>query len=151
MGVEEDTEHPLLQHVPAPWAARYRRIAELARQLGRMPRRSDVSVEPADISWVADQKRADQKRAEGLSPEQEELLGQLPGWEMSTRDGAWEQRADDLRRFIAEHGREPRRRAAEAPERSLANWVARQRAALDRGRLRPWQVLAFQYALRRLS
>jgi len=148
--VEENTEHPPLQHVPASWDTRYRRIAELANQLGRMPRRSDAGVEPADISWVADQKRADQKRAEGLSPEQAELLAQLPGWEMSTRDGAWEQRADDLRQFIAEHERDPRRRAPDAPERSLANWVARQRAALAEGRLRPWQVRALEYALRRL-
>jgi len=143
LGVKENQDHPYLEYVPASWAMRYRRIARLADARRRVPRRSDEGVDPADVSWIADQ-----KRAEGLSFRQRWLLALLPGWEESTRDGAWYKRAEDLRQFIATHERLPRVRTTDAFERALAHWLSRQRVAVKENRLSRERADALAYALR---
>jgi hypothetical protein len=124
---------------------RYRRIAQLAETLGRLPRRSDDGVLPADVSWVADQRRAPR-----LSTRQQWLLTLLPGWDEGARDGAWFKRAEDLRRFVREYGRRPRVRSADPTERALAYWYSRQHSAAEKGLLGPERVEALSYALRDL-
>lgn len=143
--MNEYSEHPLLERVPARWAARYRRIARLADSLGRLPRRSDDGVDPADVSWVADQ-----RRSTTLLSSQRWLLALLPGWDEGTRDGAWYARAEDLRHFIGVQERMPRVRTADRFERALAYWYSRQHAAARKGLLRPERAVALAYALRQL-
>jgi len=139
------SDHPFLDHVPPRWAARYRRVAQLADTLGRLPRRSDDGVLPADVSWVADQ-----RRATNLSTRQRWLLTLLPGWDEGTRDGRWFKRAEDLRQFAREHGRRPQVRTANKFERALAHWYSRQHTAAEKGRLSPERQEALSYALRDL-
>ena len=143
--MNDNSEHPYLRQVPAQWAARYQRISHLAETLGRLPRRSDAGVDPADVSWVADQ-----RRSIALSSRQRWLLALLPAWDEGTRDGAWYTRAEDLRGFIAKHKRMPRIRTSDDFERALAYWYSRQRTAARDGLLPPARADALAYALREL-
>lgn len=145
--MNDNTQHPPpeLEHVPAAWASRYRRIHHIAERLGRLPRRSDNGIDAADVSWIADQ-----RRSTTLGLRQRRLLALLPGWSEGTRDGAWYERAEALRAFIARQQRMPRVRSDDAVERALAYWCSRQQVAARRGLLDPERVAALEYALRDL-
>jgi len=132
--------------LPPRWAARYDRLAAIAARLGRLPRRSDSGVDPKDVGWIADQ-----RRALNLTPAQEYALAQLRGWVEGTRSGAWYQRAEELRVFIERHGRRPRVRAQEQPERALAHWFSRQVLCHRRGELSDERTRALRYVLRALD
>jgi len=126
------------------WWARYERVAHHAHRLGRLPRLSD-GVDPADVGWPASQ-----RRATTLTPQQRDALESLPGWSYHPRDDAWDQRAEELRQFIALHARAPRVRGPIPGESGLAHWYSRQRIADADGRLTPERALTLRYATRRL-
>jgi len=134
------------EDLPPRWKARYDRIAEVTALLGRLPRRSDPNVNPRDVAWIADQ-----RRALNLTPAQSYALAQLPGWFEGTRDGAWYARAEELRAFIDLRGRRPRVRAGDQEERALAHWYSRQHVALRRGELRVERASALIYVFRALG
>ncbi len=134
--------HDSRSSIPAHWKARYERIAVIARELGRLPRRSD-DVDPADVVWIADQRRSN-----SLSFDQQRALAQLPGWSEGTRDGAWYERAEELRRFLIVHHRAPRVRSNEPAERALAHWHSRQRVAASRGQLSRDRLAGLKYVTR---
>jgi hypothetical protein len=94
---------------------------------------------------------SNQRRSWSLTEEQQRLLSELPGWSWTPHDERWEERAEDLRVFIATHGRAPRVRAVHVRERSLAQWYSRQRVALQRGDLDPHRAVAFSYVVRGLT
>lgn len=137
---------PRPEDLPPRWAARYDRVAAVAAQLGRLPRRSDRGIDPKDVGWIADQ-----RRALNPTPAQEHALAQMPGWVEGTRDGAWYGRAEQLRSFIELHERRPRVRADVREDRALAGWFSRQHVALLRGHLTDDRARALQYALRKLE
>ncbi|SDT03694.1 helicase associated domain-containing protein [Microbacterium paraoxydans] len=125
-----------------PWWAAYERVAEHAYALGRLPRLSDGV--PADVvGWAAGQRRATM-----LTADQKAALRALPGWSDRPRADAWEERAEELRRFIAAEGRLPRVRGTLPGESALAHWVSRQRVAEADGRLSPERVRLLAYATR---
>lgn len=125
-----------------PWWAAYERVAEHAYALGRLPRLSDGV--PADVvGWAAGQRRATM-----LTPDQKAALRALPGWSDRPRADAWEERAEQLRRFITAEGRAPRVRGTIPGESALAHWHSRQRVAEADGRLSPERVRLLAYATR---
>ena len=139
------SQQPDLYHVPAQWAKRFKRIAAIADELGRLPRRSDDGIDSADVAWIADQ-----RRSTTLTTQQQRALAQLPGWTEGTRDGSWYERAEDLSAFVAQHQRMPRIRTADGFERALAHWCSRQRVAARDGMLAPERAAALAYAMRGL-
>lgn len=127
-----------------PWWASYERVAEHARALGRLPRLSDGV--PADVvGWAAGQ-----RRATTLTADQKAALVSLPGWSDKPRADAWEDRAEELRRFITVEGRPPRVRGSIPGESALAHWFSRQRVAEADGRLSPERVRLLTYATRNI-
>ncbi|WP_091232183.1 helicase associated domain-containing protein [Microbacterium sp. 3J1] len=127
-----------------PWWANYEKVAEQAHALGRLPRLSDGV--PADIvGWASGQ-----RRATTLTADQKVALAALPGWSERPRADAWEERADELRRFIATEGRAPRIRGALPGESALAHWFSRQRVAEAAGRLTAERARLLGYATRTL-
>lgn len=126
------------------WWTRYHRIAAIAEQLGRLPRLSD-NVDPADVGWPANQ-----RRATTLNPEQRAALEALAGWSSNPRDDAWEARAEELHRFIATYARAPRVRGGIPGEPALAHWLSRQRLADRAGELGAERSAALRYATRAL-
>lgn len=127
-----------------PWWANYEKVAEHAHALGRLPRLSDGI--PADIvGWAAGQ-----RRATTLTTDQKAALAALPGWSERPRADAWEERADELRRFIATEGRAPRIRGVLPGESALAHWFSRQRVAEAAGRLTTERARLLAYATRTL-
>lgn len=145
-GYGMDTPHP----APHPrrdlshWWARYDRVASHAHLLGRLPRLSD-HVDPADVGWPASQ-----RRATTLDTDQRAALAALPGWSDHPRADSWEQRAEELRVFIATHHRAPRVRGDMDGESALAHWHSRQRVADTQGRLTTERSRALRYATRAL-
>lgn len=125
------------------WFARYDRIAAIAAALGRLPRLSD-GVRPADVSWVANQ-----RRATTLSAEKEAALSALPGWSTRPRDERWLNRAEELRTFIQTHDRAPRVRSEVPGEAALAHWSSRQRVKMRDGTLGSARADVYRYATRR--
>jgi Helicase associated domain. len=124
------------------WWSRYHRIAHVADDLGRLPRRSD-DVDARDVAWLANQ-----RRSVSHTPEQTRALERLPGWFETTRGGAWQVRAEQLRRFIDEHGRRPRQRSVDSTESALAHWYSRQLVARRKGQLAPQRVTIMAYVMR---
>jgi hypothetical protein len=138
-----DPAHPNTQSRER-WFARYERIAVITVNLGRLPRLSD-GVRPADVSWVANQ-----RRATTLSAEQKAALRALPGWSARPRDERWLDRAEELRTFIHTHKRAPRVRGAIPGETALAHWSSRQRVKMRDGTLSRARTNAYRYATRSL-
>ncbi|MGZ0712307.1 helicase associated domain-containing protein (plasmid) [Coraliomargarita sp. W4R53] len=137
------------QHLPnsskrdlTQWWMRYHRVERIATQLGRLPRLSD-GADPADVGWAANQ-----RRATSLTPEQFAALAALPGWSNRPRADAWEARAEELRNFIAAHGRMPRVRGEVEGESALAHWFSRQRLVDRAGELGHERSTALRYATR---
>lgn len=127
-----------------PWWANYERVAAHAHALGRLPRLSDGV--PADlVGWAAGQ-----RRATSLTADQRAALAALPGWSDRPRADAWEERAEELRRFIAAEGRVPRVRGDVPGESALAHWYSRQRVAERRGLLSPERARLLAYSTRGL-
>ncbi|MGZ0711302.1 Helicase associated domain protein (plasmid) [Coraliomargarita sp. W4R53] len=124
------------------WWARYRRVEQIANRLGRLPRLSD-GVEPADVGWPANQ-----RRATTLTVEQRAALELLPGWSSKPLSDAWESRAEELRRFINDRERAPRVRGDLPGEAALAHWHSRQRVAERNGTLSKDQIRILRYASR---
>ena len=133
------------QSAPEHWKVRYRRIAELAARLGRLPRLSD-KLDSTDVSWIANQ-----KRSTTLTTEQQTALEQIAGWRTASRDGAWEERAEELRVFIKAHGRMPRIRGKNPRESALAHWTSRQQVAQRDELLSAERIQALGYATRTRS
>jgi ribosomal protein S18 len=125
----------------------YRRAAELKRAVemfGRMPREGDP-VQPGLVSWVKNQ-----RRFPNLSAKQVELLEAIPGWSWDPHADCFDKRVEALADFIASTGRIPRRRSGDANERSLGEWLGRQRRSEGAGRLDSERAAKLGYALRRL-
>jgi len=127
----------------AAWRQKYDRVRPICERLGRTPRLSD-GVPATLVNWLSGQ-----RRATSLSNEQKRALQALPGWSWEPRQAAWMERADDLRAFIATHGRMPRER--DPDESALAHWYSRQRVALREGRLSAERRAALEYAVRHLG
>jgi hypothetical protein len=127
------------------WMRRYDTVRRLSKSQGRLPTRSS-SPDLALVAWISNQ-----RRAWNLTLEQQRLLSELPGWSWAPHQDRWEQRAEELRLFIATHGRAPRARAAHLDERSLAHWYSRQRIAVQRGDLNQERTAALAYAIRGLT
>jgi hypothetical protein len=101
-------------------------LAEFRSINGRLPTKyAVVEPEAALGKWLS----ALVSRKTRLSAVQIALLDDLvPGW--NTRlDDAWNAKAQQLARFVAEERRLPRHRMAEAEERSLDNWLNMQSRA----------------------
>lgn len=73
-------------------------------------------------------------RAQRAHPAADVLDDIAPGWRAG-EDDPWEQAAVRVARWIGEHGRMPRRRAQELPERSYGAWLRSQRVDATRRRL----------------
>lgn len=138
-----DDSHPSKRDLTA-WWARYYDVAHLASQLGRLPRLSD-GVAPAHVSWPAAQ-----RRATTLNAQQRAALAALPGWSNNPRNDAFEDRAEELRVFIATRARAPRVRGKEPGEVALAHWLSRQRVAMAEGRLTAERARVLSYVTRQL-
>ena len=126
------------------WWERYDRIAYHAERLGRLPRLSD-GVEARDVRWPAAQRRATR-----LTSAQRAALAALPGWSDNPRADTWEERADELRRFITTHHRAPRVRGDLPGESALAHWLSRQVVAAADGALDADRLRALRYVTRGL-
>lgn len=124
------------------WWARYRRVEQIANRLGRLPRLSD-GIDPADVGWPANQ-----RRATTLTAEQRTALEALPGWSPQPLADAWETRAEELRQFVAANGRVPRVRGDLPGESALAHWQSRQRTAERNGTLSDERRRILRYASR---
>lgn len=133
------------QRPPAEWTRRYDEVRRLARSQRRLPTRGSTA-DSALVAWVSNQ-----RRAWNLSAEQQRLLSELPGWSWTPHEERWEERAEDLRMFIATYGRAPRARAVHVRERSLAHWHSRQRVAQQNGELDPHRAVLLSYATRGLT
>ncbi len=127
-----------------PWWINYEKVAEYAHTLGRLPRLSD-GIPQGIVGWAASQ-----RRATTLTADQKAALAALPGWSEHPRADAWEERAEDLRCFIATEGRTPRVRGVLPGESALAHWFSRQRVAEANGRLTPERLRLLTYATRTL-
>lgn len=127
-----------------PWWATYERVAAHAWALGRLPRLSD-GVTADLVGWAASQ-----RRALTLTADQKAALAALPGWTDRPRADAWEDRAEELRRFIATEGRAPRVRGDLPGESALAHWHSRQRVAERHGLLSPERAQLLAYSTRTL-
>lgn len=106
------------------WWELAHQLAQIADQLGRLPQPSDEHVPPSLLMWVRNQ-----RRALGLTGEQQHALERVEGWSWAPREDHWEDRLAEVARFFATKERAPRVRAAEEPEASLGLWLARQRRA----------------------
>ncbi|MFS0732959.1 helicase associated domain-containing protein [Microbacterium sp. 1P10UB] len=133
------------QRPPAVWMQRYDQVRRFAQSAGRLPTQASTT-DSALVTWMSNQ-----RRSWNLSAEQQRLLAELPGWRWAPHEERWEERAEDLRMFVAAHGRPPRVRAVHARERSLGQWYSRQRLAHQRGELNPRRAVAFSYAIRGLT
>lgn len=111
---------------------------------GRDP--SQVSADPDEKTlgqWLSHQRRLARK---GTMPDQrrQNMDQANPHWLSPGRDAeqAWEARAQEYRKFVAEHGHDPKSRATEDGEAgqkqaALGLWLSRQRAAARAGILAP--------------
>lgn len=101
---------------------------------------SQVAEDPDERrkgSWLSHQRhrRNNRDKGKGLTLSDERLAAldaAAPGWEITRRtDTVWQERADSLTAFIAEHGRLPR-----SSERDLYQWMKAQRVSSDPDRVR---------------
>ena len=122
----------------AQWNATYAAVKKYADDHGRIPTRAD------DLrlsNWLACQRFA--LRRERLRADRAAALAALPGWReslCSTRSRQpWERRCDQVRGFIARHGRYPDAGGSSPAERALAQWVTAQREQLRRDGLAPYR------------
>lgn len=125
---------------PERWQLRYEQLLRAQAELGRLLRRGDP-VPPGLVDWMKNQ-----RRNPALTDEQARLLERIPGLTWEPKDDAFEERAEALRLYIAEHRREPRRRSANADERALAEWLGRQRRRASRGQLNAERLRLLTYA-----
>lgn len=122
------------------WETTYQTVQRLAQELGRLPRLSD-GADPRTVNWIANQRRAVR-----LRNHQRAALECLPGWSWDPKQDAWLERAEQVRQFIATHGRTPRQRVPE--ESALAHWLSRQKVAHRKGQLSEERSQILEYVLR---
>ena len=83
-------------------------------------------------TWLANQKLAYKRRR--LTSDKIALLQEL-GISWNSYETNWGQFLSDLRNFIASNNRWPSNKAQDGKERSLANWVTRQRRSCEQNKL----------------
>lgn len=121
-----------------PWTERVQELAEFKRAQGRFPR-GYIEAEQQLYSFMQYQ-RQQYRSGKLLEPRKRHLDESVPGWltppKKEREQALWEQRAGELKRFVAEHGRYPRYKTAVEPlEKVLAVWMQRQSYCLRRGML----------------
>ncbi|PZT86047.1 MAG: hypothetical protein DI630_35510, partial [Gordonia sp. (in: high G+C Gram-positive bacteria)] len=72
-------------------------------------------------------------------------LEALPGFSWAPLLEGWERRLEECDTFLRMHRRAPRLRSADPSERGLAEWIKRQRARRQAGRLSESQLHALAY------
>lgn len=107
------------------WSKRYQELTEYKNTHGDL----DVSSgnESGLISWMNSQRK--QKKKGALSSDKEALLNAI-GFSWTVLDTQWEDAAEELRSFIAEHGH------ADVPQRhssGLGAWLNTQRKSVKKG------------------
>ncbi|MFJ7751832.1 helicase associated domain-containing protein [Arthrobacter sp. NPDC097144] len=121
------------------WEERAAQLADFRQAHGRFPR---GYIEGEQQLYTFMQYQRQQYRAGKLPEPRKSFLDEhLPGWltppKKEREEALWEQRAQELEKFIAENGRYPRYKTAVEPlEKVLAVWMQRQRDCLRRGTLR---------------
>ncbi len=126
------------------WLSRYNDYVAFFRENSRLPS-TDVAAERALAVWVIRQDRA-RSGGRGLwTPSREAFFAEILRIRLTQKQeresaiaGRWKVRADDLGRFVHEHGRWPRQGSSDPIEHSLALWLGWQG---DPGRA-PKQLLA---------
>lgn len=107
------------------------------------PQRHASAAESELADWLTYQRRR-HDRGE-LCLYERMRLEILPGFSWAPLLEAWERRLEEYDLFLRTHRRKPRFRSADPDERSLADWITRQRARRRAGRLSDDQLHALAY------
>mmetsp|Transcript_9998 Transcript_9998/g.26535 ORF Transcript_9998/g.26535 Transcript_9998/m.26535 type:complete len:477 (+) Transcript_9998:67-1497(+) len=114
------------------WRARCRELRQWVCKHGRLPVRKAASKKEASLAAWLSATYTKKFKEKVLTAEQLKQLRGVPGMRvrlMQWRSGAgkpvkWDSRCDDLRRWVAKHGRLPRRTASDQEEQSLSTWLS---------------------------
>lgn len=113
------------------WVHRARELDSFVTVQGRHPRennRAGAGVIPRSESalheWVRDQRRPNTHKRTTFQRLRLELI---PGFSWAPHEDAWQVQLKRYHAFVDLNGCAPRARSADAAERALADWAARQR------------------------
>ena len=137
-----------LQRVPlwawTRWDMQLNELVAFVDDHARLPALAAEGDERRMACWVAHQRS--QHDGGELSRDAALRLEGVPYWTWRP-DTAFERRAQELARFIAEHRRSPSKRSRSVDERRLGQWFANKRRLYNTGRLGPDKTATLDRAL----
>ena len=111
------------------WTASLDAVCEWQQRHRTLPRASSKDPDERRLGkWLVNQRTAYHRGT--LTEERVAILDRrLPEWLHPRQADAWKARALDVGRFMQEHGRLPTSAATDPEEKSLGQWLTRQRSA----------------------